>query len=123
MQLQYSQWLKVCVLKLKNHLVYRIQDMQMEKEQTKLIVKYFDEDAQEIKEQFDFKYKKAIEAFNKEIGKFMKGENKQIQNIKQINNKELTKPDFLVCKKTKYGVEILHRVYHYQGKIRKANQL
>ncbi|MCJ8312824.1 MAG: DEAD/DEAH box helicase [Saccharospirillaceae bacterium] len=110
-------------LKLKDHLVYRIQEIQIEKENTKIVFKYFDEDGQEIKEQYDFKYKKAITEFDKNIGRFMRSEHKKINNIKQIIDNDITKPDFIICKKSKYGLEILHRVYHYQGKIRKANQL
>ena len=110
-------------LKLKDHMVYRIQEVQIEKDGSQLVINYFDEDGETIKAHYDFKYKKAINVFNEEVANFMESKNVKIQAINEVIESEIPKPDFLICKKEKYGMKIQHRVYHYQGRIRKANQL
>ncbi|AWB65356.1 ATP-dependent helicase [Saccharobesus litoralis] len=114
-------------LKLKDLTVIRCSGMTLEAEQSKLKIRYFDEDGLEINETFNFDYPKAKQEFNRLFGRRFKQTTQptlfdKVQEIvKQAAH--FTHPDFVIAKREKHYWQIKQRVFDYQGNFRKANQM
>ncbi|NVK24659.1 MAG: DEAD/DEAH box helicase [Gammaproteobacteria bacterium] len=115
-------------LQLKNALVMRCAGMTMTAaDNNSVIVCYHDEDGIEVTERFYFDNQKQQQLFNRQFGRrYRQG----CEPVKIISAKdalavatELTAPDFVVARKQKHYWQIQDKIFDYQGRYRKANEL
>jgi len=114
-------------LQLKNALVLRCAGMTFEQQNNRLTICYHDEDGTEVSEFFDFANKKQRAIFNQHFGKrFQQGttpmEFSSVEDVVELQQ-GFTPPDFIVARKQKHYWQIQEKVFDYQGKYRKANEL
>lgn len=100
----------------------------------KLKVTYHDEEGAELNESFDFAKPNQVKAFNDifskrlsakisvQLGSTQSFEVTNIEQALQLAN-ILPCPDFVIARKQKYYWRIKERLFDYQGKYRKANEL
>ena len=100
----------------------------------KLKVTYHDEEGAELNESFDFAKPNQVKAFNDifskrlsakisiQLGATQSFEVTNIEQALQLAN-ILPCPDFVIARKQKYYWRIKERLFDYQGKYRKANEL
>jgi len=100
----------------------------------KLKIIYHDEEGAELNESFDFSRPNQVKAFNDIFSKRLStkiniqlgsSESFDVTNLEQalkLNN-ILPCPDFVIARKQKYYWRIKERLFDYQGKYRKANEL
>ncbi|WP_299263921.1 DEAD/DEAH box helicase [uncultured Psychrosphaera sp.] len=118
-------------LKLKNSLVIRCAGMSVQclkpDQEHKLTITYYDEDGTELKESFDMSNKKVRFHFNKQFGSRLNNgaTPTEFLNAQQVIDKQaqLSPPDFIVARKQKHFWQIQEKIFDYQGKYRKANEL
>jgi DNA repair protein RadD len=127
-------------LQLKDSKVIRCSGVSLEetddkgKGTNKLKITYHDEEGAELNESFDFSKKNQLKAFNdifsKRISAAMSVRLGTVDVFKVDNIQQVLKlsdifpyPDFVIAKKQKYYWRIKHRLFDYQGRYRKANEL
>jgi DNA repair protein RadD len=100
----------------------------------KLKITYHDEQGAELNESFDFAKPNQVKAFNDifskrlsakisvQLGSTKSFEVNNLQQALQLANL-LPCPDFVIARKQKYYWRIKDRLFDYQGKYRKANEL
>jgi len=114
-------------LKLKDGMVIRCAGMEFGQANGKLVVRYYDEDGMELKEWFDFDSASQKKKFNDCFGRRHKrgAEPVVINKIADaIRYKtDLPHPDFVVARKHKHFWQVKDKIFDYQGKFRKANEL
>ncbi|MCG7531705.1 DEAD/DEAH box helicase [Psychrobium sp. MM17-31] len=115
-------------LSLKDSKVIRCQAMSFEagKENTLKVI-YYDEDGHTLSENYNFANPKALAAFNHQFSKRVDNGATPTQ-FKDLNQAiamapRITTPDFVIAKKQKYYWKIQEKIFDYNGKYRKANQL
>jgi len=100
----------------------------------KLKITYHDEEGTELNESFDFAKPNQVKAFNDIFAKRLSAkinvqlgatESFEVTNIEQALKLAniLPCPDFVIARKQKYYWRIKDRLFDYQGKYRKANEL
>jgi DNA repair protein RadD len=100
----------------------------------KLKITYHDEEGTELNESFDFAKPNQVKAFNDIFAKRLSAKiSIQLGSTEQFevtNSKQAVKlanllpcPDFVIARKQKYYWRIKDRLFDYQGKYRKANEL
>lgn len=100
----------------------------------KLKVTYHDEEGAELNESFDFAKPKQVKAFNDIFSKRLSAkisvqlsstESFEVNNLQQALQLAniLPCPDFVIARKQKFYWRIKDRLFDYQGKYRKANEL
>ena len=100
----------------------------------KLKVTYHDEEGAELNESFDFAKPNQVKAFNDIFSKRLSAkisvqlgstESFEVNNLQQALQLAniLPCPDFVIARKQKYYWRIKDRLFDYQGKYRKANEL
>ena len=100
----------------------------------KLKITYHDEEGTELNESFDFAKPNQVKAFNDIFSKRLSAkisvqlgsaESFEVTNIEQALKLAniLPCPDFVIARKQKYYWRIKERLFDYQGKYRKANEL
>jgi DNA repair protein RadD len=100
----------------------------------KLKITYHDEEGAELNESFDFAKPNQVKAFNDIFSKRLSAkisvqlgstESFEVTNIEQALKLAniLPCPDFVIARKQKYYWRIKNRLFDYQGKYRKANEL
>ena len=100
----------------------------------KLKITYHDEEGTELNESFDFAKPNQLKAFNDIFAKRLSAkisvqlgatESFEVTNIEQALKLAniLPCPDFVIARKQKYYWRIKDRLFDYQGKYRKANEL
>jgi DNA repair protein RadD len=100
----------------------------------KLKITYHDEEGTELNESFDFANPNQVKAFNDIFSKRLSAkisvqlgsaESFEVTNIEQALKLAniLPCPDFVIARKQKYYWRIKERLFDYQGKYRKANEL
>ncbi len=100
----------------------------------KLKITYHDEEGTELNESFDFAKLNQVKAFNDIFSKRLSAkisvqlgstESFEVTNIEQALKLAniLPCPDFVIARKQKYYWRIKERLFDYQGKYRKANEL
>lgn len=115
-------------LKLKNAMVIRCAAIDAEiVDNKKCRLRYFDEDGLELTETFDFSYPKARQEFNRLYGRRL-GQSTNPVVFNTVNEltpwlSQLVAPDFVVARKQKHYWQIVERIFDYQGRYRKANEL
>jgi DNA repair protein RadD len=127
-------------LQLKDSKVIRCSGVSLEetddkgKGANKLKITCHDEEGAELNESFDFSKKSQLKAFNdifsKRISAVMSVRLGTVDVFKVDNIQQVLKlsdifpyPDFDIAKKQKYYWRIKHRLFDYQGRYRKANEL
>lgn len=103
-------------LQLKDAKVLRVAGLTCEKNDQKIKLTYHDEDGETLSESFNLAYKKSREIFEREfVGR----------SIHQpVDYNRLPSPDFVIARKQKNsGWQVRQRLFDYQGRYRKANQL
>jgi len=114
-------------LKLKNAMVIRCAGMTLSNQNTQINIIYYDEDGTELKESFDMSNHKARYHFNKQFGQRMANgaQPTKFVSAEEVLEKQalLTPPDFIVARKQKHFWQIQEKIFDYQGKYRKANEL
>ncbi len=113
-------------LQLKDALVLRCCGMSFEKDQTTLRVSYHDEDGETLRESYNFSYKAARDAFNEVFSHRIT--NQTPKTFHQIDDvlkalPVLKHPDFVVARKNGKFWKIQSRIFDYEGRFRRANQL
>ena len=129
-------------LQLKDSKIIRCSGMSLEevtdkgndKGAGKLKIIYHDEEGAELNESFDFSNPHQVKAFNDifakrlsvkiavQLGSTEAFEVNNLQQALQLAN-VLPCPDFVIARKQKYYWRISNRLFDYQGKYRKANEL
>jgi DNA repair protein RadD len=112
----------------------RVNGKASDKDAKKLKITYHDEEGTELNESFDFAKPNQVKAFNDIFSKRLSAkigvqlgstESFEVTNIEQalkLGNL-LPCPDFVVARKQKFYWRIKERLFDYQGKYRKANEL
>ncbi|MCP4986092.1 MAG: DEAD/DEAH box helicase, partial [Colwellia sp.] len=112
----------------------KVSDKVANKDADKLKITYHDEEGSQLNESFDFAKPNQVKAFNDIFAKRLSakisvklGSSKsfEITNIEQALQLAnlLPCPDFVIARKQKYYWRIKDRLFDYQGKYRKANEL
>lgn len=118
-------------LNLKDAKVIRCAGIKTKLQNNKIAITYFDEDANELNESFDFTINKRRKMFLEEFVRRIAQGTTQIK-IDKLAELEpflpyLPHPDFVIARKTKQGKysvwKVTERLFDYQGLYRKANQL
>ena len=100
----------------------------------KLKITYHDEEGTELNESFDFSKPNQVKAFNDIFSKRLSikigvqlgsTESLEVDNLQQALKlaNVLPCPDFVIARKQKYYWRIRNRIFDYQGRYRKANEL
>ncbi len=124
-------------LKLKDAMVIRCAGMTLsihtdkpahpEKTGHKLKITYHGEDGEELKESFDFAKPTQRAVFNRLFGRRLgKGQTPEtFSKIDEVMQKQslLSAPDFVIARKQKYYWQVQDRIFDYQGRYRKANEV
>lgn len=119
-------------LKLKNAMVIRCAGMTLTEQglsqkSNVIHIIYYDEDGTELKESFDMNNSKVRFHFNRQFGQRLAqgAEPQKFTSASEVINKQtlLTAPDFIVARKQKHFWQIQEKIFDYQGKYRKANEL
>lgn len=119
-------------LKLKNAMVIRCAGMTLSEQglsqkDNVINIIYYDEDGTELTESFDMDNSKVRFHFNRQFGQRLAqgAEPTKFNNAKEVMEKKalLTPPDFIVARKQKHFWQIQEKIFDYQGKYRKANEL
>ena len=127
-------------LKLKDSKIIRCAGLNLskvsDKEADKLKVTYYDEEGTELNESFDFTKRNQVKAFNEIFSKRLSAKISVQLGSKLTETFEVTTleqalklanllpcPDFVIARKQKFYWRIKNRLFDYQGKYRKANEL
>lgn len=117
-------------LQLKDAKVIRCAGITLEDQQGKLKITYHDEEGAELSESFDLSNHKQKAQLNQLYAKRLSINlgKETITEIKDCSHAlsmqaQFPYPDFVVARKQKYYWRIKERVFDYQGRFRKANQL
>lgn len=114
-------------LKLKDAKVLRCSGVSVEIDGTILTLIYHDEDGATLSERFDFNNDKQKQVFNRQFGTRMNDGATPItfntlDDVKKVQN-FLPHPDFVIARKSKHYWRIQEKIFDYQGRYRKANEL
>lgn len=114
-------------LKLKDAMVIRCSGMVLSTEQARLKVTYHGEEGEELNEYFDFTKPAQKAIFNTQFGKRIANAQtpKALQSVADVLaiEPQLTAPDFVIARKQKHYWRVQERIFDYEGRHRKANQL
>jgi len=114
-------------LKLKDAMVIRCSGISLNPNGSKLKLIYHGEDGEELTESFDFTKPAQRAVFNRLYGRRLaKGQTpvnfKDIEEVVRVQSL-LSAPDFVVARKQKHYWQIQDRIFDYQGRYRKANEV
>jgi DNA repair protein RadD len=125
-------------LKLKDSKIIRCAGLNLtkvsDKGSDKLKITYHDEEGTELNESFDFAKPNQVRAFNDIFSKRLSAkisvqlgstESFEVTTLEQALKLAnlLPCPDFVIARKQKYYWRVKDRLFDYQGKYRKANEL
>ena len=112
-------------LALKDAKVMRCAGISFERQKQCLIVIYHDEQGETLKETFNFDYKKPRRLFNEQFGRRCLKEPKSFDTVDKVLQAEthFKHPDFVIAKRQGQFWLIEEKLFDYQGRYRKANQL
>jgi len=114
-------------LKLKDAMVIRCAGLSLSQQQSKLQITYHGEEGEELKESFDFSKPAQIKRFNQIFSKRIANSQapQQFEKIEEALSYEalFTAPDFVIARDQKHYWRVQERIFDYQGRYRKANQL
>lgn len=112
-------------LSLKDARVMRCAGISFEKDGKRLVITYHDEQGDTLKESFNFEYEKPLKIFNEQFGRRLYQGAKSFRSIDEVLQLEtqFKHPDFVIAKRHEHFWKIEERLFDYQGRYRKANQL
>ncbi len=125
-------------LQLKDSKVIRCAGVSLEDKEGKLKITYHDEEGMELSESFDFSKPYQVKAFNEIFAKRLSikidvllGTSSGSTEVFQVSNLQQALklssvfpcPDFVIARKQKYYWRIKNRLFDYEGRYRKANEL
>jgi DNA repair protein RadD len=120
-------------LRLQDALVLRVSGLTLSAEGERLKLTYFDEDGTSVSERFDFSHLGQRAVFNRVFSRRIASGRSplELQEASQAIQLEglLPKPDFVVARKQKgrfkgpVWYRVVERVFDYQGRFRKADEL
>ncbi|MBM6550331.1 DEAD/DEAH box helicase family protein [Marinomonas ostreistagni] len=114
-------------LNLKGHKVLRCQAISPTIQGNVLTIRYHDEDAEELKQRFNFDYKKELTRFNEEFGRRIAQGSQplEFERATQVQPffEHLPCPDFVIAEQVKQHWRVTQLLFDYQGPYRKANAL
>ena len=116
-------------LNLKDAKVIRCAGIKVEinEKENKLLIRYFDEDANELTENFNLNQPSRRKNFQQEFVKRIASGGSQISisHVKELQAflPYLPHPDFVIARKSQHYWKVTQRLFDYQGAYRKANQL
>lgn len=114
-------------LKLKDGLVIRCAGVEFSAEDNTLLLIYHDEEGCELKERFDFGQSGRKKAFNQMYGRRFAQSRapKEFSSAAEVleHQNGLPCPDFVIARKQKHYFKVVERIFDYQGRYRKANEL
>lgn len=114
-------------LQLKDALVIRCAGLSFSQKQDKLRITYHDEQGEELHESFNLSHSGQRKIFNREFGRRFDG-GSQPREFKSLDEvlplaERFTPPDFVVARKKGHYWRVSARIFDYQGRYRKANEL
>lgn len=114
-------------LRLKDAKVIRCAGVSFSQSASKLTITYHDEDGEELKEVFDFSSKGQLAIFNRDFGqRFNQGQTpQQFSSAEAVmaQGDKFRGPDFVVARKSRHHWRVQERIFDYQGRFRKANEM
>ncbi|SBS33519.1 UvrABC system protein B [Marinomonas aquimarina] len=114
-------------LNLKGHKVIRCQAISATITGNKVQVIYHDEDGDELKQRFNFDFKKDQQRFNQEFARRLGAGSTPVEfdRAEQVTAfiPYLPHPDFVIAEQEKHGWKVTQLLFDYQGPYRKANAL
>lgn len=114
-------------LKLKDAMVIRCAGLSLSQQQSKLKITYHGEEGEELKESFDFSKPAQVKRFNQIFSKRITNSQapQKFEKIEEALSYEalFTAPDFVIARDQKHYWRVQERIFDYQGRYRKANQL
>lgn len=114
-------------LKLKDALVIRCSGMSFSAQQSKVRITYHDEDGAEVAESFDLSHKGQRTVFNQQFGRRF-GDGQAPRQFKSNDevlalSAQFRAPDFVIARKRGPHWRIQAKLFDYEGRYRKANEL
>ena len=114
-------------LNLKGHKVIRCQAISITVTGNKVQVTYHDEDGDELKQRFNFDFKKDRQRFNEEFSRRLGGGSTPVEfdKAEQVTAfaAHFPHPDFVIAEQDKQNWQVTQLLFDYQGPYRKANEL
>jgi DNA repair protein RadD len=114
-------------LKLKDAMVIRCAGISLDADGTKLRITYHGEDGEELRESFDFSKPAQRAVFNKLFGRRLANGRapKVFSRVDEVLESQalLPAPDFVIARKQKHYWPVQERIFDYQGRYRKANEV
>ncbi|MGB1173672.1 MAG: DEAD/DEAH box helicase family protein [Marinobacterium sp.] len=114
-------------LSLNSCKVIRCAGLRVNQEEQAIRVTYYDEDANTLSEKFNLTNPKQRTLFNQLFGSRVKSGQSptQFTNVESVleQSSHLPVPDFVVSRKSGKYWQVTERIFDYQGRYRKANQL
>lgn len=102
-------------------------EVEIDEKANKLLVRYFDEDANELTEHFNLANISRRKVFQQEFVKRIAAgiTHVTISHAKEVRDflPYLPHPDFVIARKSQHYWKVTQRLFDYQGAYRKANQL
>ena len=114
-------------LKLKDALVIRCAGIELSDNSGRLRVTYHDEEGAEVSEHFDLKNPGQRKIFNQQYGRRV-GDGSQPQQFKTLEQvlairEQFRAPDFVIARKSGHHWRVKEKLFDYEGRYRKANEL
>lgn len=114
-------------LKLKDALVIRCAGISLSNNNGRLRITYHDEEGTEVSEHFDLKNPGQCKVFNQQYGRRV-GDGSQPQQFKTLDqvlaiSQQFRAPDFVIARKSGHHWRVKEKLFDYEGRYRKANEL
>lgn len=114
-------------LKLKDALVIRCAGIELSDNNGRLRITYHDEEGAEVSEHFDLKNTGQRKIFNQQYGRRV-GDGSQPQQFKTLEQvlairEQFRAPDFVIARKSGHHWRVKEKLFDYEGRYRKANEL
>jgi len=114
-------------LKLKDALVIRCAGVSLCDHNGKLRITYHDEEGAEVHESFDLNHSGQRKVFNLQFGRRF-GDATQPRQFKQLDDvlsvrDQFRAPDFVIARKAGHHWRVKEKLFDYEGRYRKANEL
>lgn len=112
-------------LSLKDAKILRCAGISLASENGRLLMTYHDEHGDTLKESFDFNHTAQRQRFNHEFGRRFSQGPRSFNSIEEALLLEnlFVAPDFVIAKRHAHFWRVEEKVFHYQGRYRKANEL
>lgn len=112
-------------LSLKDAKVLRCAGISFNVDSNRLVITYHDEDGDTLKEFFDLNHTQQRQRFNHQFGRRFSTGPRSFSSVAEVMhvNSLFVAPDFVIAKRQTHFWRVEEKVFHYQGRYRKANEL